>query len=152
MKEGNNMQKYIGVKQVEAKPMTRNDYNDYRGWTVPADENPYDEGYLVKHSDNYESWIAKDEFEKTYNVVGVRSLNDSALLMVSTDYKDRFKAEYIQLKTRLKGLKTMLHNWDNGKLSFTPTCPRSTYDLQVEAMTKYLAVLEARAKIEDINL
>ena len=47
------MQKYIGVKLVEAKPMTRNDYNDYRGWTVPADENPYDEGYLVKHYDNY---------------------------------------------------------------------------------------------------
>ena len=144
--------KYIGVKQVEAKPMTRNDYNDYRGWTVPADENLYDEGYLVKHSDNYESWIAKDEFEKTYNVVGVRSLNDSALLMVSTDYKNRFKAEYIQLKTRLEGLKTMLHNWDNEQLSFIPSCPRSTYDLQVEAMTKYLAVLEARAKIEDINL
>ena len=151
MKGSNNM-KYIGVKQVEAKPMTRGDYNDYRGWTVPADENPNDEGYLVKHSDNYVSWIAKDEFEKTYNVVGVRSLNDSALLMVSTDYKERFKAEYIQLKTRLKGLKTMLHNWDNEQLSFIPSCPRSTYDLQVEAMTKYLAVLEARAKIEDINL
>lgn len=146
------MQKYIGVKQVEAKPMTRGEYNDYRGWTVPADENPNDEGYLVKHSENYVSWIAKDEFEKTYNVVGVRSLNDSSLLMVSTDYKDRFKAEYIQLKTRLKSLKTMLHNWDNEQLSFIPTCPRSTYDLQVEAMTKYLAVLEARAKIEDINL
>ena len=152
MKEGNNMQKYIGIKLVEAKPMTRGDYNDYRGWTVPADENPNDEGYLVKHSENYVSWIAKDEFEKTYNVVGVRSLNDSALLMVSTDYKDRFKAEYIQLKTRLKSLKTMLHNWDNEQLSFIPSCPRSTYDLQVEAMTKYLAVLEARAKIEDINL
>lgn len=146
------MQKYIGIKLVEAKPMTRGDYNDYRGWTVPADENPNDEGYLVKHSENYVSWIAKDEFEKTYNVVGVRSLNDSALLMVSTDYKDRFKAEYIQLKTRLKSLKTMLHNWDNEQLSFIPSCPRSTYDLQVEAMTKYLAVLEARAKIEDINL
>lgn len=144
--------KYIGVKQVEAKPMTRGDYNDYRGWTVPADENPADEGYLVKHSDNYVSWIAKDDFEKTYNVVGVRSLNDSALLMVSTDYKDRFKAEYIQLKTRLKSLKTMLHNWDNEQLSFIPSCPQSTYDLQVEAMTKYLAVLEARAKIEDIKL
>lgn len=146
------MQKYIGVKQVEAKPMTRGDYNKYRGWTIPIDENPNDEGYLVKHSDNYESWIAKDEFEKTYNVVGVRSLNDSALLMVSTDYKERFLAEYIQLKTRLEGLKTMLHNWDNEQLSFIPSCPRSTYDLQVEAMTKYLAVLEARAKIEDINL
>ncbi len=146
------MRQYINVEQVEAKPMTRGDYNKYRGWTVPTDENPADEGYLVKHSDNYVSWIAKDDFEKTYNVVGVRSLNDSALLMVSTDYKDRFKAEYIQLKTRLENLKTMLSNWDNGKLSFIPTCPRSTYDLQVEAMTKYLAVLEARAKIEDIKL
>ncbi len=145
------MQKYIGIKQIEAKPMTRGKYNDYRGWTIPADENPNDEGYLVKHSENYVSWIAKDEFEKTYNVVGVRSLNDSALLMVSTDYKDRFLAEYVQLKTRLEGLKTMLHNWDNEQLSFIPSCPRSTYDLQVEAMTKYLAVLEARAKIEDIK-
>lgn len=146
------MKKYIGIKQIEAKPMTRGEYNDYRDWTIPADENPNDEGYLVKHSENYVSWIAKDEFEKTYNVVGVRSLNDSALLMVSTDYKDRFLAEYVQLKTRIDNLKTMLHNWDNEQLSFIPSCPRSTYDLQVEAMTKYLAVLEARAKIEDIKL
>lgn len=146
------MQKYIGVKQVEAKPMTRGDYNDYRGWTVPKDENPNDEGYMVKYADDYVSWSPKETFEKSYHIVGVRPLNDSALLMVSTNYKERFLAEYIQLKTRLEGLKTMLHNWDNGKLSFTPTCPRSTYDLQVEAMTKYLAILESRAKIEDINL
>lgn len=146
------MQKYIGLKQVEAKPMTRGEYNDYRGWTVPADENPADEGYLVKHSDNYVSWIAKDEFEKTYNVVGVRSLNDSALLMVSTDYKDRFIAEYIQLETRIKGLETMLNNWDKELLTFIPSCTRSTYNLQLEYMKKYLAILEARAKIEDIKL
>lgn len=146
------MQKYIGVKQVEAKPMTRGHYNDYRGWTVPEGENPADEGYLVKHSDNYVSWIAKDDFEKTYNVVGVRSLNDSALLMVSTDYKDRFIAEYIQLETRIKGLETMLSNWDKELLTFIPSCPRSIYNLQLEYMKKYLAVLEARAKIEDIKL
>ncbi len=146
------MQKYIGIKQLEAKPMTRGDYNDYRGWTVPADENPNDEGYLVKYEDGYVSWSPIEAFNKAYNLVGIRPLNDSALLMVSTDYKDRFEAEYIQLKTRLVGLKTMLHNWDNDKLSFTPTCPRSTYNLQIEAMTKYLAVLEARAKIEDIEL
>lgn len=146
------MQKYIGVKQVEAKPMTRGDYNNYRGWTVPKDENPNDEGYMVKYADDYVSWSPKETFEKSYHIVGVRPLNDTALLMVSTDYKDRFLAEYFQLKTRIEGLKTMLQNWDNGKLSFIPTCPRSTYDLQVEAMTKYLAVLEARAKIEDIEL
>lgn len=146
------MRQYINVEQVEAKKMTRGDYNNYRGWTVPTDENPADEGYLVKHSDNYVSWIAKDEFEKTYNVVGVRSLNDSALLMVSTDYKDRFLAEYIQLKTRIDNLKTMMHNWDMEQLSFIPSCPRSTYTLQLDFMTKYLAILEARAKIEDIKL
>lgn len=146
------MQKYIGTKQVEAKLMTRNDYNDYRGLAVSEDENPNEEGYLVKYEDGYVSWSPKETFEKSYHIVGVRPLNDTVLLMVSTDYKDRFKAEYIQLKTRLKGLKTMLHNWDNEQLSFIPSCPRSTYDLQVEAMTKYLAVLEARAKIEDINL
>ena len=82
----------------------------------------------------------------------MKTLKDTMPLMISTDYKERFLAEYIQLKTRLVGLKTMLHNWDNDKLSFFPTCPRSTYDLQVEAMTKYLAVLEARAKIENIEL
>lgn len=146
------MRQYINVEQVEAKKITRGDYNNYRGWTVPTDENPADEGYLVKHSDNYVSWIAKDDFEKTYNVVGVRSLNDSALLMVSTDYKDRFIAEYIQLETRIKGLETMLSNWDKELLTFIPSCPRSIYNLQLEYMKKYLAVLEARAKIEDIKL
>lgn len=146
------MKKYIGVKQVEAKPMTKKEYNDYRGWTVPEGENPNDEGYVVKYEDGYVSWSPIEAFNKAYNACGVRPLNDTTLLMVSTDYKDRFKAEYIQLKTRLEDLKTMLHNWDNEQLSFIPTCPRSTYDLQVEAMTKYLAVLEARAKIEDINL
>lgn len=38
MKGSKKMKKYIGVKQVSAKPMTRGDYNDYRGWTVPADK------------------------------------------------------------------------------------------------------------------
>lgn len=146
------MRQYINVEQVEAKKMTRGDYNNYRGWSVPTDENPADEGYLVKHSDNYVNWIAKNEFEKTYNVVGVSSLNDSALLMVSTDYKDRFIAEYIQLETRIEGLETMLNNWDKVLLTFIPSCPRSTYNLQLEYMKKYLAVLEARAKIEDIKL
>lgn len=30
--------------------MTRGDYNNYRGWTIPKDEDPKDEGYLVKYS------------------------------------------------------------------------------------------------------
>lgn len=49
-----------------AKPMTRGDYNIYRGWQIPENENPADEGYLVKYSDDYESWSPKGQFDKAY--------------------------------------------------------------------------------------
>lgn len=60
------MKTYIGTKIIEAKPMNRGDYNKYRGWTIPADENPADEGYLVKYSDDYISWSPKEQFDKAY--------------------------------------------------------------------------------------
>ena len=79
-------------------------------------------------------------------------LSDTVEMMNSTDYKERFKAEYNQLAIRYKGLKTMLDKWDNGTLQFEPTCPRSTYNMQIKAMSDYLAVLEARAVMENIVL
>lgn len=60
------MKKYIGVKKIEAKPMTRGEYNKYRGWDLPQNENPDDDGYLVKYSDNYESWSPKGIFDEAY--------------------------------------------------------------------------------------
>ena len=60
------MQHFIGTKMIQAKPMTRGEYNQYRGWPIPADENPADEGYLVKYSDSYVSLSPKDVFEKAY--------------------------------------------------------------------------------------
>lgn len=72
--------------------------------------------------------------------------------MVSKDYKERFIAEFQQLVIRYKGLKKMLDNWDKNELTFTPTCPRSTYDMQIKVMTDYIAVLVARANMEGIDL
>lgn len=60
------MKKYIGSKLIEAEPMTRGAYNEYRGWTIPKDENPEDEGYVVKYSDDYVSWSPKEIFDKAY--------------------------------------------------------------------------------------
>lgn len=85
--------------------------------------------------------MAKNEF-----------LEAIAALMTSENYQDRFKAEYIQLKNRYEGLKRMTDNWDNGTLSFTPTCPRATYNFQLRAMKDYIDILEVRAKIEKISL
>lgn len=79
-------------------------------------------------------------------------LNETVEMMNSEDYKQRFIAEYAQLVIRYKGLKAMLDKWDSGRLTFTPTCPRSTYNMQVKAMADYIAVLEARAVMEEIDL
>ena len=71
---------YEGTKRVHACPMTRGEYNAYRGWEVPADENPADDGYLVEYLDGgksnhpdhagYISWSPKDVFERAYSEVG----------------------------------------------------------------------------------
>ena len=79
-------------------------------------------------------------------------LKDTVSMMGSTDYKERFKAEYIQLVIRYEKLKAMLDKWDTGKLNFTPTCPRGVYNFQIRAMADYIASLEARAAIEGIEL
>lgn len=60
------MQKYIGTKQIEARPMTRGAYNYYRGWPIPSDEDPNDNGYLIKYSDGYEHWSPEKQFDETY--------------------------------------------------------------------------------------
>lgn len=79
-------------------------------------------------------------------------LKKTVEMMNSADYKERFKAEYYQVVIRYQKLKAMLQKWDNGELNFQPTCPRSTYNMQIKAMTDYIVVLEARAVIEGIEL
>ena len=146
------MKKYVGTKIIEATEMNRGDYNKYRGWTIPENENPEDEGFLVKYSDGYESWSPKKQFEEAYREYDKTKLPSTAVLMQSNDYKERFKAEYFQLVIRYKGLKAMIEKWDKGTLAFNPTCPRSTYNMQINAMSEYIAILEARAVMEDIDL
>jgi hypothetical protein len=62
-KEGT-MQKYLGVKIVEAKPMILGDYNNLKGWAIPSDEDPTTEGYIVTYPDGYVSWCPKKQFEE----------------------------------------------------------------------------------------
>ena len=80
----------------------------------------------------------------------VDTLEDTIDLMTSADYKDRFIAEYYQLKIRYEKLDAMVKNWDN--LSFEPTCSKETFNTQLEIMLDYLKILEVRAEIEDIKL
>lgn len=82
----------------------------------------------------------------------IKTLKETVELMNSEDYKERFVAEYKQLVIRYRGLENMINKWDRDELNFKPTCPRSTYNMQIKAMTDYIAVLEARAVMEGIVL
>ncbi len=92
------------------------------------------------------------ERRKNMAIYRTTGLKDTVALMCSDDYKERFKAEYAQVVVRYQKLKAMIDKWNTGKLNFTPTCPRGVYYFQIRAMADYIASLEARAAIEDIEL
>ena len=79
-------------------------------------------------------------------------LRDTIDLMTSSDYKDRFRAEYVQLKIRYDKLMNMCLKWDKDELNFKPTCPREIYTEQLRYMFSYLCVLEERAQLEGVDL
>lgn len=70
------MKDFIGTKHIQAEPMTRQAYNDLRGWQLSEDENGADDGYLVVYVgspdhnvvgyDGYVSWSPKQVFEDAY--------------------------------------------------------------------------------------
>ena len=89
---------------------------------------------------------------KNFKLKRVMELKHTVSLMLSSDYKERFIAEYLQVKIRYEKLIDMCNKWDEGKLEFTPTCPRSLYADQLGYMQAYISVLEERAKLEGIDL
>lgn len=82
----------------------------------------------------------------------MEELKETVELMLSNDYKERFKAEYYQLKIRIDKLDNMLSKMENDELNFTPTCPYELLQNQLKAMLLYEIFLKERAKIEKIDL
>lgn len=79
-------------------------------------------------------------------------LKDTIEMMESSDYKERFIAEYRQLKIRMTGLSNMLKKYKAGTLPFTPSCSYDLLNGQLKAMELYATYLEERAEIEGIDL
>ena len=88
------MSKYIRMHQVEAEPMTRGEYNKKRGWQIPANENPNDEGYIVSYPDGYVSWCPKAQFEKdSFSIDGEQGAPNAELTFSALKtYHDRYYA------------------------------------------------------------
>jgi hypothetical protein len=68
---------YEGTKKLRARPMTKGEYNRFRGWEHPADEDANEAGYLVEYVDGgkanvagfdgYVSWSPANVFEAHYH-------------------------------------------------------------------------------------
>ncbi len=82
----------------------------------------------------------------------ITELKDTAELMTSSDYKERFVAEYYQITIRCIKLKDMLDKWQRGELGFTPTCSMTLLESQLSSMMKYRSALKIRASIEGIDV
>ena len=79
-------------------------------------------------------------------------LKDTVELMNSKDYKERFKAEYLQAKIRYDKLDVMTVKYEAGTLNFTPSCPLELLKEQKKYMENYIRTLRIRAEIEKIDL
>ncbi len=79
-------------------------------------------------------------------------LKDTVELMNSKDYKERFKAEYLQAKIRYDKLDAMTVKYEAGTLNFTPSCPLELLKEQKKYMGNYIRTLKIRAEIEKIDL
>lgn len=79
-------------------------------------------------------------------------LKETIKLMTSEDYKERFRAEYYQLKIRERKLHDMLVRYDAGTLGFSPDCSIALLKDQLSFMRDYAYALEVRAEIEKIQL
>ena len=88
---------------------------------------------------------------------------DTIELMLSEDYKERFKAEYYQAKIRYERLKTFntkIEAANTAKYAMSPVilqepkhdCPETLLREQQNIMEQYLHILEVRAEIEGIEL
>ncbi len=94
--------------------------------------------------------LVSNIYDKNNNV----KLEDTIELMKSRNHKDRFKAEYIQLKIRMFKLNELIQKYYDGELDFELKCNIFLLIRQLNCMEKYSEILELRALEEknDLNI
>lgn len=119
--------RHFGTKEIIATAMTRQAYNDYRGWTLPSDERGDDTGYLVEYVDGgasnhpdhagYISWSPADVFDRAYQPTTALSFGHAIAAMQS-------------------GHRVARSGW-NGKGMFLYLVPSASYPAQTGAAKAY---------------
>ncbi len=82
----------------------------------------------------------------------MKSIESTIEPMLSSDYKERFKAEYEQTRIRYLKLKAIVTKYYHGTLEFELSCPIDVLMDQLDIMQSYIDILEIRATIENVEL
>ena len=87
-----------------------------------------------------------------YTKLPKQTLKDTVSMMESHDYKERFRAEYYQLRIRISKLSKLISDYGFGKLDFEPACSMKLLMNQHNAMIEYEKYLRERSFVEHIDI
>lgn len=128
------MEFYVGTKILEATEKTLGEYNTFRGWEIPADEDPTTPGYLVRYDNGYVSWSPKNVFETSYIAIGpldgTLSMDVVRMLGETAELHDKF----IKLRSFI-GTETYVS---------LPVAEQVDLNVQHKAMQTHLQMLQRR--------
>lgn len=115
--------KAINVRLLEIEQMNRLEYNQFRGWQLPSDENGQDEGFKVVDTTGHVSWLPKKQFDKSCLIVDDNP-NLPSGVSIGPNMVDEFIESYKVIE--LDGKTTIVHAYlKNG---FTMTEASSCVD------------------------
>ncbi|AUR89360.1 hypothetical protein NVP1122B_69 [Vibrio phage 1.122.B._10N.286.46.F8] len=132
---------YRSHKLALATPMNRIDYNIYRGWELPSNENGSDEGYLVEYLDSGEP---NHPEHKGYISWSPKGVFDSGHSEEREDLKGRLIKESECLEDKINNLGIMLNK---GKPDFIDTKHWELMVNQHVYMFSYHEILIKRIKL-----
>lgn len=127
---------FAGTSVVHASTMTRQEYNDYRGWSVPDNENGADVGYIfedrkgqknTEELEGYVQWLPKGEFLRKFSAAETP--------------QDRVRLEQRELNEKLDALENFL---DKGQPNFIDDEQWSLLQEQHKHMDAYNDILVKR--------
>ena len=130
------MKKYIGTKQIEAEPMTVNEFyhltkQSQYGEMVENGEGDLN-GYHIVYEDGFEGWVPEDEFKKSYKVADT--------------FLDRLHIEHSDLMEKFEKCAVFVDS-EKFRETIKDDYPAFLLWLQRKLMERYGAILKQRIGI-----
>lgn len=138
MSIAHSMVQHIGTKLVKRsdEPMTKAEYNRYRGWDIPKNEDANELVYLVEYEPDPKSKPNHPE-HKGYISMSPKYIFDEAYEVCET-FKDRLQIEHNDLANKTEKLMSALSD------KTVPKSEEGILRIQLSVMLAYVEILNVR--------